>query len=459
MKKVLIIAYDFPPARTSGVYRPLKFAKYLPDFGWQPIILTVKNPPKGSFDESLLAELGQNTPIYRAYSLEPKRFEKMIFDRAYGNQSSNGSSVSPAPKNGGRHEPVRFSARALLKRLVLSPLSHMTHSRMYVPDERIGWVPFAVKTGLHAIRQESVDLIFSTSPPETNHLVGGWLARLTKKPWVVDFRDPWTDNFIRDSSTPRRQFRERKMEEKVLTRASLIVNVGSRFSGLSQESFPKIPVTKHEVITNGYDESDYCAHNAEEIYHDSKKEYLNIVNIGTLYDNSGFEQFLKALEALLKDKRYHQKLRVTFIGDLLPMWKHALSREPFASHVELVGFKPHKETVRAMMAADLLLLMPSGGGEGTSDKIIPGKLFEFLRSGRPILLVGWPGETADIIVESGSGTFAASDNIDGIVEALRQYLRKKESGELAVSANWEYIKQYDRKYLTGKLVKCFERLV
>ena len=452
MKKVLIIAYDFPPARTSGVYRPLRFARYLPEYGWQPVILTVKNYPKETLEESLLGKLSPDITIYRAYSLELKRFENWVFNKFFKERAQQ-SSIN----NVTNHKEIRKRKiiTPLIKRCIFSPLSRFAHNFIYTPDDKIGWVPLAVYEGVKAIKREGIDLIFSTSPPETNHIVGLWLKRLTHKPWIADFRDPWTTNFSRANKSPLQLKHEKKLEHKVLSQAEGIVHIGNGLAQITREVFADISPDKYHVITNGFDESDYEGLNVEEIYNRNKTTYLNLVNIGTLYETSGFEYFLKALQRVLRDQNISCNLRVSIVGPLYSSWREILSKPPFKNNVDLLGFKPHQETIRLMMAADVLLLMPAGGNELMRDKIITGKVFELMRSGRPILLIGWKGEASQIIQKSGLSKFVPCGDIDLIEKSILEYYNRKFNGELNEIPNWDYIKQFDVRTLTGKLAEQF----
>jgi len=456
MKTVLIIAYDFPPARTSGVYRPLKFARYLPDFGWRPIILTVKNIPGGTIDESLLRELPEICSVYRAYSVEPKRFEQYVFKKLFGPNTQSTQSLQPSSIPSFQSKSLR-SLKQLIKSGLFSPVSRFTHNYMYNPDDKVGWIPMAVRTGLQAIRKESVAVIYSTSPPETNHLVGKWLNRISRKPWVVDFRDPWSDNVIRQDNPYLRRERERTKERIVLTRADRIINVGHRFSTMAKESFSEVNPDNHTVITNGYDESDFAGLDAQRIYDDNQTDYLNILNVGSIYGNSAFNSFLTGFKEAIE---HHPDLncRVSFVGDVSKPQQTVLTQPPLSRYARLLGYKNHREAVKLMMAADVLLLMPSGGDARTSDKIIPGKVFELMRAARPIFMIGWPGETTDMILRSGLGCFVEESDIDNIVAQLVKYSKLKQNEELTVRPNWEYICQYERRNLTERLSVLLDEL-
>lgn len=458
MKTVLLIAYDFPPSRTSGVYRPLKFAKFLPEFGWRPIVLTVANPPSRTQDASLLVDLPAVVKIVRTCSIEPKRLEQSIFRALFGKTDRTAQAVARPESPAGEPRAASLSSMGWLKQTVLSPLSRFTHDVLYTPDEHIGWLPHSVIRGLRLIEKEKIDLIFSTSPPETNHLIAYRLAMLTSLPWVADFRDPWVDNFTRLHASAARMERERLLEEKVLSRANRIINVGQRFSELSKSTFPQIDSTKHAVLHNGYDESSFEGFDAEAIYAARKQSSLRILNVGTVYENSAFPQFIEGFRKLLDDPAVHGRVKITFVGEMMPLWLPILSQEPIASHVELLGFKPQRETLEMMMGYDLSLLMPSGGHAGTSDKIVPGKLFELMRAGRPILMIGWSGEASEMIISSGIGTFADCREPAQVTTALRELLEAKSSGSLQAKPNWDFIRQFDRRNQSRKLAEQFDLL-
>ncbi len=453
MKKVLIIAYDFPPTRTSGVYRPLKFAKYLPEFGWQPIILTVKNYPRDFMDETLLDQLPPETLIKRAYSWEPIRLEKALFTRLF-------KRTSQAAPSEGNSDPGKRKSRttllSLIRKYILSPLSWFTSSFLYVPDYKIGWLPVAVYKGLKTIRREKIDLIFSTSPPETDHIVALFLKLITGKPWVADFRDPWTDNSLKqDFPRLRRKF-ENWLEHIVIRKAENIVHVGHGWARLAREKFSDVSPEKHHAITNGFDEADFKEINAAEILERNKTRYLNLVNIGTLYEQSAFEHFLKGFEKALASGKIGNNVRITFVGHVIPMWRQVLERQPFKDHIDLVGLKSHGATIRLMAAADVLMLTPLGGNEQEETRHIPGKIFELIRTGRPIFMTGWKGECSEIIEKSGVGKFVPCDNMDLISKTIIEYLEKKANGELKTTPNWDYINRFERKNLTGDLAKLLE---
>ncbi|MGB5108080.1 MAG: glycosyltransferase [Candidatus Zixiibacteriota bacterium] len=458
MKNVLIIAYHFPPARTGGVYRPVKISKYLPDFDWRPTILTVKNYQADVIDAGLLDELPAGTPIYAAYSLELERFENWVFKRIYGKQKPTVPAAPPQPQAAPSPETKSAPRQSTLKRLVLSPLRRFIHNKVNTPDAQVGWIPFAVLKGLRVIRREKIDVILSTSPPESSHVIALILSRLTGKPLVVDFRDPWTTHYNRQNipalemytpyvSKSRLRY-ERWLERKALTRAGAIIHTGDGRADMVKQAFPMISAAKHHVITNGYDETDfaYAAHSDN-----GAERRLNLLSVGHIYVDSAINYFLAAMERVLNSPAAKNDVHLTFVSESIDDWRQRLASPPFAGNVEVLGFRPHKETVSRMAQADVLILMLPEGDKVMRDKIIAGRTFEYMRSGRPVMMIGWEGESSRMLEASGLGHFIPFDDTARIEELVLEFLAQKASGGVRAAPNWDYIRQYDRRTQTGRL--------
>jgi hypothetical protein len=346
---------------------------------------------------------------------------------------------------------------------------------VHTPDDKIGWIPFAVYRGIRVIRREIIEIIFSTSPPESGHLVALWISKLTGKPMVVDFRDPWTTHYTKQNLpvladslphiSPTRLRIEKWLEEKVLTRARYIIHTGEGRAGLVHEAFPEIPMEKHVVITNGYDEADFKGLPEDSCRSEDHPRFLNLVNIGQIYIDAPFGQFLGGLKKALNDysritgDKNPPDIRMTFVVDSLGEWANALSEPIFRDRMKLVGFKPHREAIKMMMEADVLLLFLPQGDKRMRDKIIAGRTFEFMRSGRPILMVGWEGESSRILERSGLGTFVYCEDTDGISRAIVELYLKRMRGELTPKPDWGYIKCFDRLHLTEELGRLFDSVV
>jgi hypothetical protein len=159
---------------------------------------------------------------------------------------------------------------------------------------------------------------------------------------------------------------------------------------------------------------------------------------------------------VLTGQKIGKNIRITFVGDVIPMWRRVLAKPPFIDHVDLVGLKPHRETIRLMMAADVLLLISFAADKRTRDKIITGKIFELMRAGRPILMIGWRGECSEIVEKSRLGKFVPWDDVDLISKTIIEYYGKKINSELTTTPDWDYINTFKRKGLTETLAGVFE---
>ncbi len=466
MKNVLIIAYHFPPARSAGIYRPVKFAKYFPDFGWRPVILSVKNPEVEVTDASLLKQLPSETPIYLAYSVELERIENWVFQRIYGKPQPSDNSVPILPQ-APAEEPTAQRRESFLKRAILTPLRRFVHNVINTPDGKVGWIPFAVCKGLWVIWHEKIDVIFSTSPPESSHVIALILSYLTGKKLVVDFRDPWTTHDNRQNvaasaawaprvSKSRIRY-ERWLERRTLHRAGAIIHSGGGRADLVKAAFPMIPLEKHNVITNGYDEADFANRPAEKDPKQSKR--LSLVSVGEIYTDSAIEHFLTAFEKVLKNPNGGQDISLTFVSESVEQWRQKLSNPPFAESVKVIGFRPHKEAVEWMVGADVLLLLLPKGTQVMQDKVIAGRTFEYMRSGRPILMIGWEGESSRILNASGLLRFIRFDDAEQVEKVILEFQRLKAEGRLDYTPNWEFIRQFDRRLQTGRLAGLMDSLV
>jgi hypothetical protein len=453
MKKALIIAYDFPPARTGGVYRPVKFAKYLPEFGWTPVILTVKNYPKETLDSTLLNELPNDIKIYRAFSFEFERFENWAIKKLYNRHSNPETMTNSAAQV--TNAPTT-SNPSLIKRLLFLPLHRFIENYIHIPDTKIGWIPLAVWVGLRAIRREKIDIIFSTSPPETVHLVARILSKLSGIPLITDFRDPWTTHYTRQDMNAFRTRREKILEQKVLTSATAIIHTGEGRARLVKEAFPKIDVQKHHVIFNGYDEADFNCTDTPDLGNIFENGRFNLVSVGFIYPDTAFEYFMEGFSSALQNPAFAEKAKLILVGEQSLNCKELLSRPDLKPFITNTGFRPHNEAVACMAKADLLLLLIPKGDERMSDKIIAGRTFEYIRSGCPILMIGWDGESTRIIKQSGLGNFIIYNDVDKIAKVLHEYLQDTSNGQTSYKPNWDYITQFERRQLTKRLADLFE---
>lgn len=370
-KKVLIVTYYWPPAGGPGVQRVLKFVKYLPDFGWEPIVLTVRNGEFPAIDETLIADIPPGCKVYPTSSFQVFNIFKWL----------KGS------KRDAKIETFIFSNK---NPKFFDRLSFWIRQNIFVPDARVGWVPFAFRKGLEIIQQEKPVLIFSSSPPHSLQLAALKLARETGLPWVADLRDPWIDAFW-DKDLKRTllaQQRNVAMEKRVIREASAIVTVSKGCRDL----LVKEPRPDVHVIPNGFDPDDFTVKK-------QKSGNFRIVYSGHISADQNPENFFEALTAL--KSLYGSVLDVRFYGGLEASVAQTIQKLGIGDIVHLNPYVSHQESIGNITQADvLLLLIPRINSKG----IVTGKIYEYLATNNLILGIGdESGDAAAILAACNAG--------------------------------------------------------
>jgi len=421
-KKVLIITYYFPPMGMGGVQRALKFAKYLPLFGWQPIILTVKDVNYFAKDYTLLEELPSDVKIIRSGSLDPLRLSYLL---------RRGKS---------------FKSKSY------TPRKSQAQVWLFFPDSKIGWVPFALNKGLKICKEKKIDLLFSTSPPPSAHLIGYLLKKLTGKAWVVDFRDGWIGYSYQLLPTPLHRFAKEAMMNMIIRNCDGMVTVNQEIAGPIRKQFPRLKPL--EVIPNGFDQSDFVMRNPK------KNEKFTITYSGTFSLDNDPQPFFEALSNLSnRGKIDPGKLKLAIAG--LPLGidlDKLILKYKLQEYVENLGYLPHSEAIQRLIESDLLLLTVSGSPE--SKFITTGKLFEYLAAQKPILaIVPEESSAAQIVRSTRSGTVISPHQIDQIEVAIFSYYDKYYKNEIYFRSDEKIISQFERKDLTSRLADIFDELI
>ncbi|MEK7670201.1 MAG: hypothetical protein AAB330_03065, partial [Bacteroidota bacterium] len=292
MKKVLIISYYFPPSGGPGVQRVLKFAKFLPEFGWQPVVLTVENGDYPARDESLLDEIPQHAIVYRTKIFEPYH----LYRKLTAKPPNAAVDVENIPGAGRKKSPAESIAGFI-------------RSTFFIPDARIGWYPFAVPEALKIIRKEKIQALYSSSPPYTTSIIAREVHRRTGLPWIAGFRDPWT-GFL---STPERwsvpQSIDRHLERSVFREATLVEAAWNGILKDITKKCPDIDQKKLIHIPNGFDPEDYRKTDA------LNKKKFTVAYTGSMYGKRNPQTFLRAVEELVREKKIDlKKITLKFIG-------------------------------------------------------------------------------------------------------------------------------------------------
>ena len=413
MKKVLIITYYWPPGSGAGVQRWLKFSKYLPEYGWEPVILTI-DPDYASYpatDNSLEKDIPEGVKVYRTRATDYFRILK------------RGKSIVPSAGFAGGNDD------GLKSRII-----RFIRGNFFIPDPRRGWNSYAFRKACEIIEQDGIKHVITTSPPHSSQLIGFDLKK--KYPsikWIADLRDPWIDIYYYQKfyhTFPARQF-DKFLEKKILVSADRIITVGKSLKDLFSSKFPAIE-NKIEVITNGFDDDDFP------ILIPITPEKFTISYIGTLSDAYPVEGLAAALAGL---KAAGMDFNLKFIGTISKKQKDLLHAGGNNS-IEFIQHVNHNEAIRYMMEATLLLLIIPDHHSNKS--ILTGKIFEYLASGKPVLCIGpEDGDAAEILRMSEHGQSAGYNDVKGIINIIKQYVVNHEVKPAPA--------EFSRRTLTGKL--------
>ena len=433
-KKVLIISYYFPPCGGAGVQRTLKFVKYLPQFGWQPVVLTARNADYPAYDPSLLMEVPERMPVYKAWIFEPYSLYRKWTGRPAGEAVDIATlTLSEAER---RQWPER--------------LAEWVREAFFVPDARIGWFPFALWKGLTVVRREGIKLLYSSAPPYTCHLIGLFLKRLTGLPWVVDFRDSW----IGWHSTPqRRPWLSRRlefwMEEMVLGWADRIVTVSEGIWADLKGRHTWIRDERWQWLPNGYDAEDFQWAKPQK-----KDARLTFTYTGSLYGNRHPGALLKALQEVFKEQpETRDHIRFRFIGRIGRTILDELQSHTWRDVVEVIPYVSHQKCLGYLLATDVSLLIIDDAPVNRG--ILTGKLFEYLGAQKPILALAPEGEAANLIRDTNTGIVIPPKAIGKIKEAIFNYYMDWKKGTLE-RGDFRKIMEFDRRKLTQKLARILD---
>lgn len=438
-KKVLIVTYYFPPSGGAGVQRCLKFVKYLREFGWEPVVLTARDADYPAFDASLLQEIPDGVAVYRSRIFEPYNFYRKLTGKKLG------EAMDIATLSRDSAQTRKWSER----------FAEWIRSWIFIPDARIGWKYFAVKMGREIIRKEKIDVILSSAPPYTCHLIGQALSRQTGKPWVCDFRDSWVGwlSAAKRSGLPHQI--ELKMEGRVLQQAHRILTVSP---GVQEDLLSRHPELRDErwlLLPNGYDASDF--ENISPLSPANPRK-LTITYTGSLYGNRNPDFLFQAVrELLLEDSSWRDDLRFNFVGRVSQSIQNLLNAAEFAGMVQLLPYLAHQESIRYLLSADLLLLIIDDAPVNRG--ILTGKLYEYLGAQKPILALAPEGNAADLIRDVKAGFIAPPKNVAAIKATLREIRIRWKNHSLETGLfDAQKIRALDRKALTGQLAQILNQL-
>jgi len=433
MKRVLIITYYWPPSGGSGVQRWLKMSKYLPEYGWQPVIYTAKDAEYPVEDPSLEQDVSHEAEVIRRPITEPYNFYKKFLGMKKEQKVKAGFIDDTGHKQGWKER-----------------LSIWIRGNFFIPDARCWWVKPSVRYLRQYLKEHPVDAIVSTGPPHSMHLIAMQLKEALGIPWIADFRDPWTeiDYYCKLRLTRRADRKHHRLEREVLTKADKVVTVSPDWA----ERLEKLGAPKAEVVYNGFDESDVI--NTSEA---TVPDKFILTYLGVLFKVRNPECLWQALgELVAEEVGFAKQLQVKIIGQVDKDVNLSIAHHGMKDHVILSPYIPHDQVAEALHQSSVLLLPLMPDTETDTLGLIPAKLFEYMVSGRPILCIGpTDGDTAKILNETQAGMtvgFEDKDKMKTVVKSL--YQQFLETG-LPPLRNKSILK-YSRKTLAGEYVTIID---
>ncbi|WP_298263977.1 glycosyltransferase family 4 protein [uncultured Lutibacter sp.] len=425
MKKVLIITYYWPPAGGSGVQRWLKFVKYFRDFNIEPIVYTIANPNYPIIDDTLINEIPKDIEILRKPIWEPNNFLSY-----FGKKKTESSGfLNPNPS-------------------FIGKIIQYIRANFFVPDARVFWVNPSVKYLKKYLSKNKVEVIITTGPPHSLHLIGLKLKQQLKVKWIADFRDPWTeiDYFHQLPFSNRILKKHHKLEEEVLKTADNVMVVGNTM----KDNYRKF-IKNISVITNGFD--DEFTNKNNEVQLDSK---FSITHVGLLNADRNSKTLWKVLSEICRENvQFKKDLEVKLIGKVDISVTQKILEFGLTKKVNIINYITHNEVVQFQKKAQVLLLLvnnvPSAKG------ILTGKIFEYLNAKRPVLAVApLDGDLAEILKSTQAGFVVDFEDEIGLKNQLLKLYKEFKKGSLKIHS--KNIEQFHRRELTKKVSELIEQI-
>ena len=402
----------------SGVQRIAKFVKYLPQFGWEPTVLTVEPGGYFAFDTSLEQDvLSESIQIVRTQSLDPTRLFRT-------------KSTVSLPKESSRKWLSRIS------------------QALFVPDNKIGWIHPAVQKGNELHCNRPFDAILATIPPYSSALVAYQISQKTGVPYILDYRDDWLDNPRHEYLTPIHKMAHKHFEKKVLSKCKTVISINEpiaqRIRGRIMSYFNDKPISEVKIITQGFDREDFTDKQVI-----TNAGIFQVVYSGVFYDAQTPDYFLRALKRFLEaNPESRSKVQAVFVGLIPEASKELIKELDLTDVVRHKGYLSHAETVSYLLRADVLWFT-IGDGKG-QELISTSKLYEYMGTEKPILGLVPDGAAKQALESYNAGWIVSPHDVDAIEEAFEKMYIAWTKGALPVPAAG-FPNGIERKYLTGKL--------
>lgn len=425
-KKVLIVLYYWPPAGGPGVQRWLKFVKYLPEFGIEPIVYCPKNPSYPIVDTTLIAEIPKDITILKQSITEPYRLAS-LFSKKSAKTISSG--VIPDKKK-----------QSLLQKLML-----FVRGNFFIPDARKNWIKPSVAFLSGYIKEHGIKTVITTGPPHSLHLIGLRLKNNLNTKWITDFRDPWTTiGYHKDLKLlPFAKQRHKALEKKVLTSADQIITTSNH----TKKEFSAITKQPIAVITNGYDTNITAS-----VEKDNK---FSLSHIGSLLsERNPLILWEIVSELVTENKEFAEAFELNLVGIVSESIVNSIHNFGLEDYLNLIGYVSHSEAIQFQKKSQLLLLIEIDSDD--TKAIIPGKLFEYMVSETPILAIGPENSDVETIINTtNTGSYFMYNKKEELKTELLHSFKKYKSNTLKTSAIG--LEKYSRRLLSKKLAELLKQ--
>lgn len=431
MKRVLIIAYYWPPAGGSGVQRCLKFAKYLPEFGYSPIVYTCENPAAFTWDESLLRDVSPNLEVHKTRIYEPFELYKKVTGQG---KDAKVTDVM-----------VKGKTESLIQKAAI-----WMRGNLFVPDAKVGWVKPSIRYLKKYLEEHPVDVLLSSGPPHSVHLIAQRLNRDTGIPWVADFRDPWvniySNRFMKRTEKTNR--RDLQLETSVLQQANAVTVVSP---GLEHEFESR--AQKVVKIFNGYDPSDIPA------VRPNASKHFELTYTGNYKANQDLPELWLALSELQQEvPGFSDQFTLHLVGKVADNVLESIRKAGIEGLLKLTDSVPHSKAIQFMVDSALLLFpIPL---DKTNKLILTGKIFEYLAAQSPILGIGpVDGNAAKVLRESDRSDMIDYQDREGMKQQIIRVFKSWQKEGKASKHGGTAHERFSRRGLTGSLAHLFNEIL
>ena len=422
MKKVLVITYHWPPSGGITVLRCLKFVKYLRNFGWEPVVFTAENPSYQFLDYTNEKDIPEGLEIHKVPIYEPINLFKKLSGRKKNQALQN------------------ITSNSANKRNIVDKLGMWVRGNFFIPDARYKWIKPSVRYLENYLKTNHIDAIITDGPPHTNTVIGMRISQKFNIPWLADFQDPWTqvDYYSKLYIGKRADKKHHQLEQEVFKTAKKITIASPTW----KEDLEKIGAKNVDVIYYGYDEPDFSAYSAKE-----SSEFI-FFHGGLLGEDRNPESFFKVIRKLMNEfPEIASKVKIKFAGEVDYAVKQALKAAQLLEITEFMGMIPRQKVMDEYETASFLLL-PINKALNAKGRI-PGKLFEMMRSGKPLLVFGPnDGDVKKIVEEKQKGQSFEYTDEDRLFDYLKKALLENETGNFNQTQS---VSEFSNKAITEKI--------